>query len=100
MYRAAILGLLVSACAADNTPDPPVVPAPMMESQRDPPPEKDTKEEPSGITCTIVQSVSGGGCVLNVIECSDGTQRLDGKCYPGYTLPWKNLPDPPPDKDR
>ena len=94
MYRS-ILTLLLIGCAADNTPDPPVVSAPPIVEPQRPAPTEDTSKESDGVTCIIVRSVAGGGCILNVIECSDGTEKLDGKCYPGYTLPWKNIPDPP-----
>lgn len=94
MYKAFIL--LLVGCAADNTPDPPIVsPTPVIEPQKPAPVVTDIPEKP-GPNCHIIQTVWGGNCRLDEYICDDGTYKLDGKCYPpDWVPPWKNLPDPP-----
>ena len=96
MLRSILILVSVSmcGCAADGDPDPvPVLVA--NEPPQRPAPVEDHSKTP-GPACHITRSVSGGNCRIDVYECDDGSVKLDGKCYPGWTPPWKNLPDPPP----
>jgi len=89
-----IIALLLVGCANGvSDPDPPIVP--IVESQKDPPPEPIGTPEKPGPDCKLIRTVWGGNCKLEEFYCKDGSYRLDGKCYPSWELPHKNDPDPP-----
>lgn len=90
-----IFSLALVGCAAGSVTDPESLKEPTKAPQKEAPKE-DAGLEDSGITCGIVESAWAGNCVVNLIECSDGTQKFDSKCYPpAWHPPWKDGPDPP-----
>lgn len=87
------MAFVLIGCSADNEPNQD--PKPVAPSPQRPAPVEDANVEDT-TTCTIVKSVWAGNCVVEVIECSDSSEKLDSRCYPpDYAFPWKNAPDPP-----